>query len=429
MSDVTHANVDDLLYNLRVPMQKNYRKKHVLQAELKRLAPSEIFSGGDEARIPIILNSLQGGGNPGESGDVNRPQNWNTAKALFKLQNLVQPIGITLDAEEYSLDNSAAEQIGLLVEEARNSLAEIANDQMNAHGAAAERGGLLATITGGTSPGLTAEVSKTATTFDRTYPGRVVDVLTRATGADAGAGKRRKIESVDEAASPSTITFATAATASDGGSGNITFSASSGIYVAGVYDNTNGNRAVNSLHDIAATTGTFESIDRATVSGWKAIDGRNGVTTTVMLSDPVMDAAVRRGRRNGGFAWPFAMGEPSVVDGYKQTKYALTRINPQMKTLPGGFAGIEYVHANGTIALVAEDRFERGKLVLVPVEDIAIYHGPRHAAGPDFVADTGSRWQRFDRKLNKEAWLRDKIQFAAKRCNRVVFLDDLDEAA
>lgn len=422
MADVTVSNLDDLLYELRVPMQKNYRKQHVLLAELKRLAPMEVFDGGSKARIPIVLSSLQGGGNPGETGTINVPQNFNTAKAIFTLQNVVFPIGITLDAEEDSMDNSAAAALALQVEEARNGLAETVNDQFNAAGAE------LAAITGGTSPGLTVQVSKTLTNFDRLYPGRVVDILTKATGADAGQGKRRKIDSIDESVSPSTITFATAQTASDGGSGSITFSASSSIYVAGVYTTT-ANNALQAIHDIASASGTFQSINRATVAGWKAVDGRNGDTVSKMLTDTLMDAAVRRGRRNGGFAWTFAMGEPAVIDGYKQSKYALVRINPKPVMLSSGFKGIEYDGAQGTLPLIPEDRFTRKKLVLVPTADIAIYHGRKHASGPDFVQDDGGMWRRFSRALPKEAWLRDKLQLAAKRCNRVVFLNDLDEAA
>lgn len=420
MADVNLANIDDMLYNFRVPLQKNYRKRHVLVSELKRVSPEEVFSGGDEARIPVILNSLQGGGNPGESGDINRPQNFNTVRATFTLQNVVQPIGITLDAEENSKANSAASAIRTLVEEAENALAEIVNDQFNFPGA------LLATVTGGTSPGLVVTVSTSATNWDAIYAGRVVDVLTRSTGADPGQGKRRKIDSFDESAG--TITFSTTSQASDGGSGNITIAATAGLYIPGTYTSS-GNNALASLHDIASASGTFEGVSRTTYPGWKAIDGRNGTTTTAMLSDTLLDAAVRRGIRSGGFAWEFAMAENAVIDGYKQSKYGLTRVDPKMKKLSGGFAGIEYVHANGTIALVAEPRFERGKCVLVPAADIGLYHGPNHASGPEWVKDTGSQWQRFDRKLTKEAWLRDKLQLAAKRCNRVVFLDDLDEAA
>lgn len=415
MADVTLTNIDNLLYELRVPMQKNYRKQHVLSAELKRIAPSETFDGGSKGRIPLVLNSLQGGGNPGESGLINVPHAWNTAKAEFTMKNVVQPIGITLDAEEDSVDNSAAEQIALLVTEARNSLAEIVNDQFNFAGA------LLATVTAGTSPGLVVSVSTSATNWDAVYPGRVVDVLTRSTGADPGQGKRRKIDSVDEVAG--TITFSTTSQASDGGSGNMTLAATAGLYIPGTYGN-----ALASIHDIASGTGTFQGIDRAVTAGWKAVDGRGGVTTTVMLSTSVLDKAVRAGRRNGGFAWDLGVGEPAVIDGFKQDHYSRLRYNPKDVTLDSGFRGVQYEGSQKPIALVPEDRFQRGKLVLVPKDDIAVYHGRNHTDGPNFDKQTGSMWQRFNRALPKEAWLRDKIQLAAKRCNRVVFVGNLDDA-
>lgn len=417
LADVSLANWDDMLYNFRVPMQRNFSKRHVLRSELKRIAPAEIFSGGDEARIPVILSSLQGGGNPGESGTVNVPHNFSTAKAVFTLEDVYQPIGITLRAEENSNANSAAPALRTLVEECENALAEVVNDQYNAAGA------LLATVASATgSPGLVVPTDPATTNYERLYPNRVVDLLTITTGANPGNGLRRKIASVNRTTGD--ITFATAQSASDGDSGDITFAGTTGIYLPGTY-----GRALQSIEQIASATGTFEGIDRAVRTGWQAVDGRNGDTTVKMLSDTLLDAAVEAGGRYGDPDWEFALAQPRVINGYKQTKYALTRINPTMKKLSGGFAGIEYVHANGTIALVSEYRATRKRVVLVPTKDIAIYHGPAHPDGPEWVVDTGSRWQRFGRTPAKEAWWRDVQQLAAKRCNRTVFLANLDEAA
>lgn len=412
MADNTVAVFDNLMYELRAPMQKNYRKQHVLHAELERRKPRELMTG-DEVRVPIVLNSLQGGGNPGESGTINVPQALNTSKALVGVKNVVQPFSLTLDLEEQSVDNAAAEALALLVTEARNALAEIVNDQYNVPGA------LLATITGGSSPGLTVNVSASATQFDRLYPGRVVDVLTRSNGADPGQGKRRKIDSISE--SSGTVTFDTAQTASDGGSGNITFSSAEGIYVAGTYGN-----AIASIHDIAATTGTFQNINKATVAGWQGVDGRGGVTTAANLTDEIMDGAIRRGRRNGGFVWSFAMGDPAAIDLYKQGKYAQVRYDNQPATLKSGFSGIVYDGADKPIVLIKEDRFNRGELVLVPTEDLKLYG---KGDGPDFVKDDGGMFRRFSRSLPKEAWLRDKLNLVALRCNRVVKIGNLNSAS
>jgi len=420
------SNVANLLYELRGPLQYNYRKKYVLSAELERNMAREQFTGSG-IRIPVILNSLQGGGNPGESGTINVPQQFNTAAATVHMQNVVQPVAVTMDADEDSMSNSAAEVMTLAVQEARNSLAEIVNDQYN------NKGALLATAdsTQSSAGGLTLKVqayvagTSAATNFDGLYPGRVVDVLTASSGADPGQGLRRKIASVSESASPPTITFDTNQTASDGGSGNITLSNAVGVYIAGVYTSS-ANNAIASIQDIASTSGTFQNISRSSVAGWQAIDGRNGDTTQKALSIQMLDAGVRRGRRNGGFVWNFGVGYAASIDLYKQGLYAQVRYNPQTSTLQSGFSGIVYDGADQPIPLIKEDRFKGNSLVLVPTEDAAIYG---HGAGPDFVADDGAQLRRFSRSLPRELWLRDKQQLVAKRCNRFVFFNDLDVAA
>jgi hypothetical protein len=62
-----------------------------------------------------------------------------------------------------------------------------------------------------------------------------------------------------------TVTFSTTAVASDGGSGNITFSSNEGIYITGSYGN-----AMQGLQQACATSGTFEGIDKAR----RAVAGR-----------------------------------------------------------------------------------------------------------------------------------------------------------
>ena len=416
IASVTISNLANILYEMRGPMQTNYRKQHVFNAELSRKVQRDTYSGS-KVRIPINLASLQGGGNPGEEGTINVPHALNLTKAEIQLQDVVQPFKITLSAKNDSKDNSAVEALGLLIKEARNSLAEIVNDQMTTTGA------LLATVTGGTSPGLVVTVSTSATQWDRVYAGRVVDVLTRSTGADPGQGLRRKIDSFDESAG--TITFSTTSQASDGGSGNITIASTAGLYVAGVYTTT-ANNALAGIQDIASASGTFQTIDRSSVAGWKAVDGRGGTTTTAMLSVPMLDGGVRRGRRSGGFAWTFGIGDPAVIDGFKQGLYAQVRYSPQEATLKSGFKGIVYDGADRPIPLIKEDRYDRGELSLIPAEDLAIYGEGQSA---DFVDDDGAMFRRFDRNLAMEAWLRDRLQLAALRCNRVVFFNNLDAAA
>lgn len=422
MADHVVASFADLFYELRGPLQKNYRKLYPLMANIERRTPRSLMTG-NQVRVPIVLNALQGGGAPGESGTINVPQLLNTTRATVATTDYVQPFSLSPDLDENSMDNAAVEAMALLTEEARNALAEIVNDGFNAQGS------LLATVASAAgSPGLTLTlVAQSAgvngTNFDRLYPGRVVDVLTRSSGADPGAGKRRKIASFNESAV--TVTFDTNQTASDGGSGNITYSANEGIYVTGNYT-TAGNNSIASLHDAAATSGTFQGINKATVAGWQGIDGRAGTTTLAALVDELLDGAVRRGRRNGGFVWDFGMGDPAAIDLWKQSKYAQVRYDPQPATIDGGFSGTVYDGADRAIPLIKEDRFENGNLILVPTDDIKIYG---KSGGPEFVADDGGIARRFSRTLPKEVWLRDKLQLVFLRCNRIVRLANLTRAA
>jgi hypothetical protein len=129
------------------------------------------------------------------------------------------------------------------------------------------------------------------------------------------------------------VTFSTTQQASDGGSGNIVHASTEGIYIPGSYGN-----APAGLEDIAAVTGTFENIDKAATPQWQGTDGRAGDTTSA-LSDQILDAAVNEGRRAGLGKWDFGIGDPRVIDLYKQGKYAQVRYDPQETTLKSGLQG------------------------------------------------------------------------------------------
>jgi hypothetical protein len=146
--------------------------------------------------------------------------------------------------------------VAAYTKQARQALASIENDFLHGNGDA-----LLATVTdAATSLTITATAGDN---FDRLYPGRIVDVLTRSTGADPGQGLRRKIASVNK--TTGVITFSTTQTASDGGSGNIVHAATSGIYITGSY-----GTAVQGLKQATAVTGTFQNIDKAAVRSGRA---------------------------------------------------------------------------------------------------------------------------------------------------------------
>lgn len=372
----------------------------------------EIFSG-KQVRVPLDLVMLQAGGWVSETGTINVPIPAPFTEAHITLADIVQPTSITLDLEEDSMDNSAAQGLATLVRKTREAMAEIVNDTMNTTGALlgsadstqASAGGLALTMAAGTD-------------LDKLYPGKIVDVLTATTGADPGQGKRRKINTITDVTLP-ICTFSTTQQASDGGSGNITLSNLVAVYIAGSYGN-----AMAGIEDAANISGTdtFESVARATYPAFKAVDGRNGVTTTAPLSDSMLDAAVQLGARNGAFRWDFGVGDPNSINVYKNGKQSQVRYTPDTATLRSGFQGIEYAGTGQPIALVPERRHGSGMVKLLR-RDAATLYGRR--AGPDFEDSTGAQFQRFSRALPKEMWLVDRIQWGWHNPGSIVRLNNL----
>lgn len=97
--------------------------------------------------------------------------------------------------------------------------------------AVAPTSGLVATVASATgSPGLVLPVGAD-TVWTQLTAGTKVDVKVRASGADPGQGLIRRVASVDQAAG--TVTLDTNKQDQAGGSGNVTFDDTCGIYLAG----------------------------------------------------------------------------------------------------------------------------------------------------------------------------------------------------
>lgn len=440
MADNTRSSWDAFLLEMRGEVQRLFPQEAVFLAELSgfdqsdRDAPAsparitkernrDVFSGR-HVRHTIVPQFLQGGGFVTETGSWNRTIALDSEEVHIKLTRAVQPVGVTIDLERDSMDNSMAESVAELFDSARIALAHIENVSMLGDGT-----GLLAAVTGaGGSPGLAVPVG-TSANFDLLLPGMVVDVLTRASGANPGNGLRRKIASVDEAAG--TVTFDTAAQAADGDSGNITFSANEGIYIAGSWsngtgDNAPGAKVMQGLEQAAAATGTFENLDKAANAVWQGTDGRAGDTATAPLSLPMLDKAVRQGRRAGIYKWDFGIGDPAVIDLYKQGLYNQARYDIQETKLKSGFSGVVADIAGAPFPLIGDPEHGRSKVHLVNKSTFKMY-GDK--AGPDFLDDDGGIFRRFERALPKEAELLDRVQMGVVSCNRIVRLYNLSRAA
>jgi hypothetical protein len=426
----TLTTAASVLYEMRGDLESIYPRDAVLLAEWTgynaatgqindgkaRITPLEnrtIFSGS-QVRIPLDFAGLQGGGWVSETGTINVPIADAITQATITLKNVVVPASISVSLEEDSLNNSAVQFLARKMDKAKDALVELVDEAMNGGGA-----GLIATVSGaGGSPGLTIPVAA-GTDFDKLLPGEVFDVLTRANGADPGNGLRRKIASVSE--SGLTVTFSTTLQASDGGSGNITFSGNEGIYVPGSY----GNVLAGGLEAAAAQTGTFQSVSRSTYPGYKATDGRAGVTTTTPFSDSMADAAVLLGQRAGTFSYDFAYGDPAAINVYKNSKASLVRYNTPTGTLKSGFSGIEYDGSGQPIALVPGRKATPGRIYFLNKKAATLY-GRRK--GPDFDDRTGSMFMRYSRSLPFEFWLLDRLEWGWHNPALITYFDNLSVA-
>ena len=380
----------------------------------------DIFSGSNVRHTVVPIN-LQGGGYIAETQTWNRPIVLSSNKVIINLVRALVPFSMSVDVERDSYDNSNAAIVVSMVREARISLARMENLALVGDGT-----GVVATVPNATgSPGLVVTVSA-GTNFDVLLPGTVWDIVTVSTGVPTTGGKRRKIASVQEAAL--TVTFDTAQQASDGDSGAITFAATSGIAIPGSASTPAlaGTLTAQGLEQAAAITGTFESIDKAAVPQWQGTDGRGGDTSTLALSQPMLDGAVRRGRRAAIGTWDFALGDPAAIDLYKQGLYAQVRYDPQQLMMKSGFSGIAYDGADKPFPLVKEPAHKKGALKLIDKKSFQLYGDQK---GPAFLEDDGSMFRRFNPTLIKEADLLDRFQLGVVKCNTIVFLNNLSSAA
>lgn len=414
MADETTTTWDDLMYELRQPLQELFPKKFVLSAEFTGNLDKTSFSGS-QARVPIILSQLQGGGGVAETGTVNTPHATRTDQAHIDVAEIVFPISISKKLRRQAISNSAAEAVAKKVQMARVGLARIENEMM--HGA--DSNGLLAAITD-SSTDLTLTVDPAAVCWRQLYPGRIVDILTRATGADPGQGLSRKIESVDK--STGVITMSTAS--QGGGSGSIVHTSADGIYIEGTYGN-----GLQTIRQVTAQTGTFEDIDKAAVVEWKGTDGRAGDSDVIPLTTSILDGAiVELGSRSeaGDVEWGdnyFGVGDPKVLNLYAQGYYSQTRMPIETKTLDTGFSGVTYEGR----PLVKDFDAQPKAVRLLHKPSFKLYQLGESL--PDFDTETGSMWMRFNRTLSTEAWLYDARQLGAVQCATSVELLNLKQAA
>jgi hypothetical protein len=379
----------------------------------------ELFSG-KKVTVPLQLGDVSSGSlAEGATFRVTAPVDTN--QATYNLVDRDTPIGVTVDLDRDSRDGStsAMRAIDAYIQSAYRAHARLDNDYL--HGGAlgtAPTNGLLANVTGaGGSPGLTIPVA--GANMDQLTPGRVVTILTRSNGANPGNGLRRKILSVSRTSGAETITVDTNAYASDGQSGNVTFSANEGVYVDSPV--TGVQPAPFGLGSVVATSGTVGGLDKASVTQWQGISVDAGA---VILSDDAIDSVCYRLRGNGVGAPDFGIAHPLTVDPYKASKTSLVMINQQTVMVPAGFKGIVYQGADKEFPILKDLASPRLKARFPYLESLRIYSD---GEGPSFLDDDNTTFRYVGRAAVKEAWLYDRWQLVARDCGKNGEITNLSE--
>lgn len=374
---------------------------------------------GKKVTIPLQLNDVPGAAGVSEGGTFPGAAPIDTNQATLNLKTLVQPIALTLELERDARNGStsAMDAVAMYTESAYRQLARVENDMLHGGG-----DGLICNVASATGTGtLVVDVGTTNVPWDQLTPGRVVNIATRSTGATTTNGKRRKIASVQRSAG--TVTFATAAVASDGESGNITFAATSGIYLDSVETDVR-SQALQGLGQATANTTTFEGIDQSTVQQWAAVVG--SPSASAILSDEILDNTTYLLRGNGVPASDFGVAHPKVIDAYKQSKTSQVHYEKTETTLKSGFKGISYEGADKPFPLIKDLSAPRSTCRLIYKEAVQLYGDD---VGPAFIDDDGSTFRFFTRSTVKEADLLDRVQFGVKDCGKLATIASLTEAS
>jgi hypothetical protein len=388
----------DLMLEMKGPLVENYAKYSVLLSELKRKGGDfRQDAHGTSVRVPLILNPKQGTGSLAEAGTLNIARNIRTTHANITMHQMAHAVQVTRRLKRMSGNpaTSWAQALKLEMKLAEEAMPRVANEMLNGNGDA-----LLGTVTDTAN---STSLTVTGGNAFQLYEGRVVDVLVRADGTVVSAG--RQIVSYTESTGVIVLDSA------------VNHTSAHGVYIEGSYGN-----ACQGIQQAGATTGIFESVDRASYAGWKGVDGRNGDTSAADLSIVILDGAIRRRGRNGLDGGGFWLGDPAVIDKFGQTLLAQARWDGSYSQLKTGWKGIAY---NEDI-LIKEYDHPSGQITYVPTDDCTFYSTQ---PGPDWDDETGSMFQRFSRSLPVEAWLVDEFQFGVHRCNRFTKVANLNQAA
>lgn len=378
----------------------------------------DIYSG-KKVTIPLQLSDVSSGSQAeGATFRVTAP--FDTSQATYTLIDRETPIGVTVDMDRDSRNGSTSAMRATLayIESAYRAHAKLDNDYL--HGSGNGLIGMVKDATG--SPGLVVPLVNSFN-MDQVTPGRIVTFLTAAGGADPGNGNRRKITAVDRTAGAQTITIDTNAYASDGDSGNLTFAATTGVYVDSPTTGAAAQYGPSGLGRVVSTTDTtYGGIDKTAVAQWQ---GTAVAAGGVILSDDALDQATYLLRGKGVSASDFGIAHPLTVDPYKASKVSLTRYDAQQTTtIRSGIRGIIYQGADQEFPIFKDLASPRLVCRLVYLDSVRLYGD---GDGPSFLNNDGTEWRFPGRAAVMEAWLYDRWQLCARDCGKNAEITGLTE--
>lgn len=396
MTAETTTSLTNFLNDMLTPIVETFPKRTVLQDELKRNTKKANFSG-NQVRVRYLSAPKQGTGAQAQTGTLNIARQVDDKAAYITMARVSHAIEVSRDLM-LAIDNrdfsSAGDALKLEMEQAATALSRVENEFLNGDGTA-----LLAAVTTAATNSTTVLVGSAAN-FYQLYPGRIVDILTRSSGATVSLAR------TITAAGTTTITVDAA----------VTTSTTDGIYIEGSYGN-----APQGIRQPFATSGTFQGVNLANEVAFRAIDGR-GTTTAADLAMSIMDGGYRRVMQASGKAPDFWIGDPAVIDKFGQGLVSQFRWMPKISRLATGWEGVDY---RGT-PLIPEFDHPAGGITGINKSALTIYG---YGKGPEWDDTTGSRFQRFSRSHPVEAWLVDFLQLGYHQPNAVVYLNNLNQAA
>jgi hypothetical protein len=410
VADETVTTWADFLREMKGPLVQALKFKTILLSELKRDKNVTRWKG-KQITIPVINAPQQGAQmiNAETTSPLGVPVILDHQQANIQSATVELSLSFSTQVmnQASSGDNGWAETVPLKMQMAEDAIGRVINEQMCGAGNA-----LLSNVASGAgSPGLVIPVPA-GTNFYQLYGGRIVSILTRSNGANPGNGRRRKIVTYDTTAL--TVTISTTLQASDGDSGNVTFSANEGFFI----DQSFGN-AIAGIGSAVATTGTFQGINKANVQAWQGVDASPAAAADPTIA--VFDRAERQAYQRGGRQPDFYLSDPAVVDKFSQGIATAARWNGDTVELSTGFTGVRYRNK----AIMLDYDMPAQTVYGIARDDVQIY---TLDDGPNWDEHTGALFQRFSRALPVEAWLVWMLQLGFYRCNTFVKVGSLNQA-